>query len=150
MCTLFPMMLEITPLIVFYRPKCADRICFSRNAIFTKKIRCLLIRSLKHLELPGRMITLYIYFEFNTNFNSNAKHVYLFIFFLNDKRKLLAYHYKMAPYVAVYSYCMQHDDVIKWKHFPRNWSFVRGIHRWILRTKASDAELWCFLWFASE
>ena len=22
-----------------------------------------------------------------------------------------------------------HDDVIKWKHFPRNWSFVRGIHR---------------------
>ena len=23
----------------------------------------------------------------------------------------------------------QHDDVIKWKHFPRNWPFVRGIHR---------------------
>ena len=22
-----------------------------------------------------------------------------------------------------------HDDVIKWKHFPRCWSFVRGIHR---------------------
>ena len=22
-----------------------------------------------------------------------------------------------------------HDDVIKWKHFPRNWQFVRGIHR---------------------
>ena len=22
-----------------------------------------------------------------------------------------------------------HDDVIKWKHFPRNWSFVREIHR---------------------
>ena len=22
-----------------------------------------------------------------------------------------------------------HDDVIKWKHFPRYWSFVRGIHR---------------------
>ena len=45
-----------------------------------------------------------------------------------------------------------HDDVIKWKHFPRNWPFVRGIHRsrWIPRTKASDAELWCFLWSASE
>ena len=45
-----------------------------------------------------------------------------------------------------------HDDVIKWKHFPRYWSFVRGIHRsrWIPRTKASDAELWCFLWSASE
>ena len=45
-----------------------------------------------------------------------------------------------------------HDDVIKWKHFPRNWPFVRGIHRsrWIPHTKASDAELWCFLWSASE
>ena len=45
----------------------------------------------------------------------------------------------------------RHDDVIKWKYFPRNWSFVRGIHRsrWIPHTKASDAELWCFLWSAS-
>ena len=24
---------------------------------------------------------------------------------------------------------LQHDDVIKWKHFPRYWTFVRGIHR---------------------
>ena len=22
-----------------------------------------------------------------------------------------------------------HDDVIKWKYFPRNWPFVREIHR---------------------
>ena len=46
------------------------------------------------------------------------------------------------------SWRLIHDDVIKWKHFPRNWPFVRGIHR--SRTKASDAELWCFLWSASE
>ena len=26
-------------------------------------------------------------------------------------------------------YPSQQDDVIKWKHFPRYWSFVRGIHR---------------------
>ena len=29
-------------------------------------------------------------------------------------------------------YCVildNHDDVIKWKHFPRYWPFVRGIHR---------------------
>ena len=49
-------------------------------------------------------------------------------------------------------YCSKciHDDVIKWKHFPRNWPFVRGIHRsrWISHTKASDVELWCFLWSA--
>ena len=45
-----------------------------------------------------------------------------------------------------------HDDVIKWKHFPCYWPFVRGIHRsrWIPRTKASDAELWCFIWSAPE
>ena len=24
---------------------------------------------------------------------------------------------------------IHHDDVIKWKHFPRNWPFVRGIRR---------------------
>ena len=41
-----------------------------------------------------------------------------------------------------------HDDVIKWKHFPRYWPFVREIHRsrWIPHIKASDAELWCFLY----
>ena len=68
-------------------------------------------------------------------------------------------------YVAIVIHA--HDDVIKWKHFPRHWPFVRGIHRspnsphkgqWrgtlmfslIPRTKASGAELWCFLWSASE
>ena len=25
--------------------------------------------------------------------------------------------------------CLKLDDVIKWKHFQRYWSFVRGIHR---------------------
>ena len=41
-----------------------------------------------------------------------------------------------------------HDDVIKWKHFPRYWLFVRGIHRSPIDsiTRASDAEFWCFLW----
>ena len=26
-------------------------------------------------------------------------------------------------------FIIDHDDVIKWKHFPRYWPFVRGIHR---------------------
>ena len=25
--------------------------------------------------------------------------------------------------------CYEHDDVITWKHFPRHWPFVWGIHR---------------------
>ena len=27
-----------------------------------------------------------------------------------------------------WGYLPSHDDVIKWKHFPRHWPFVRGIH----------------------
>ena len=47
-----------------------------------------------------------------------------------------------AIYIYIYIY-IYNDDVIKWKHFPRYWPFVRGFtgHRWIPRTKASDAEL---------
>ena len=28
------------------------------------------------------------------------------------------------------SFCGDHDDVIKWKYFPRYWPFVRRIHRY--------------------
>ena len=31
--------------------------------------------------------------------------------------------------VIVVVIALAHDDVIKWKHFPRYWPFVRGIHR---------------------
>ena len=32
--------------------------------------------------------------------------------------------------ILQYLHCVTtHDDVIKWKHFPRYWPFVRGIHR---------------------
>ena len=42
--------------------------------------------------------------------------------------------------------CAQHDDVTKWKYFPRFWPLVW----WIPLINASDAELWCFLWSAPE
>ena len=32
-------------------------------------------------------------------------------------------------YIISCNFYTYHDDVIKWKHFPRNWPFVRGIHR---------------------
>ena len=52
----------------------------------------------------------------------------------------------------IYNDIAWHDDVIKWRHFPRYWPFVRGIHRFPVNslTKASDAELWRFLWSAPE
>ena len=31
--------------------------------------------------------------------------------------------------ICTFLTCLFHDDVIKWKHFPRYWPFVRGIHR---------------------
>ena len=64
--------------------------------------------------------------------------------FLNDlpKRPMC---WLMAPWHSV---VLCHDDVIKWKYFPRYWPFVRGTtgHRWIPLTKANDAELWCFFY----
>ena len=47
-----------------------------------------------------------------------------------------------------------HDNVTKWKHFPRYGPFVWGIRRSPVNlsppTKASDTELSCFLWSAPE
>ena len=43
-------------------------------------------------------------------------------------------------------HCIPYDDVIKWKHFPRYWPFLRRNHRSPVNspTKANDAELWFF------
>ena len=35
----------------------------------------------------------------------------------------------MLKSVREYLHRRKYDDVIKWKHFPRYWPFVRGIHR---------------------
>ena len=36
---------------------------------------------------------------------------------------------RAQAHTNVFQYIIPHDDVIKWKHFPRYWPFVRGIHR---------------------
>ena len=35
----------------------------------------------------------------------------------------------------------QHDDVIQWKHFPRYWPFVQGIHRSLMNSPHKGQ--WC-------
>ena len=35
----------------------------------------------------------------------------------------------ILTFVGTCNISVVHDDVIKWKHFPRNWPFVREIHR---------------------
>ena len=47
--------------------------------------------------------------------------------------RLIAKGYQMhgtLMYLTKCIHCKLHDDVMKWKHFPRYWPFVRGIHRW--------------------
>ena len=45
--------------------------------------------------------------------------------------------------------CTIHDDVITWKHFPRYWPFVRGIHR--SPVDSPHKGQWrCFLWSEPE
>ena len=39
------------------------------------------------------------------------------------------FHHFMDRIVFHETCTLTHDDVIKWKHFPRYWPFVRGIHR---------------------
>ena len=46
----------------------------------------------------------------------------------------ILYHIKecssQAGWMSPLLHTNEHDDVIKWKHFPRYWPFVRAIHRW--------------------
>ena len=41
----------------------------------------------------------------------------------------ILWQYGASFYSSVISNNIIHDDVIEWKHFPRYWPFVRGIHR---------------------
>ena len=43
---------------------------------------------------------------------------------INQRRRFLS-----AAWIYTPTIWQHHDDVIKWKHFPRYWPFVRGIHR---------------------
>ena len=62
------------------------------------------------------------------------------IFFLNTKPLIYENTFKISVCEMV-PFCRRrvglmrakHDDVINWKHFPRYWSFVRGILRSLLR-----------------
>ena len=41
----------------------------------------------------------------------------------------------------IYAHCSHHDEVIKWKHFPCYWPFVRGIHWWPVNSPHKGQ--WC-------
>ena len=41
----------------------------------------------------------------------------------------LRWHGQVLPFMVFNTLRPEYDDVIIWKHFPRYWPFVRGIHR---------------------
>ena len=53
----------------------------------------------------------------------------------------------MAFDILYYPQYWLHDDVIKWRQFPHYWPLVTG---GFPTQKASDMELWCFLWPGPE
>ena len=56
---------------------------------------------------------------------SNMQYINLSIYQYNT----ITYHIRWEPKCHNCIAECTHDDVIKWKHFPRYWPFVRGIHR---------------------
>ena len=65
--------------------------------------------------------------------------------------KIYTFSWKIAAILSQ-SQCVNHDDVIKWKHFPHHWPFVQEIHRSPVNSqqKGQWPELWCFLWSTPE
>ena len=76
-----------------------------------------------------------------------TRFVNLFLCLLNNLNTFFL-NYRRDPVESRCTLSINHDYVIKWKHVPRNWPFLRGIHQSPVHCplKASDAELWCFLW----
>ena len=84
---------------------------------------------------------------FQMQFKVNSSYLWLCKYF-NDKN-----HWIIFIWVRAWLDTSSADgEVIKWKHFSCYWAFVRGFTGplWIPLTKASDAELWCFLSSAPE
>ena len=84
-------------------------------------------------------------------------HIYLYIYIYTYVYKCIMYIFMVGFRTFHHSRSIPihntfHDDVIKWKHFPRYWPYVRGIHRSpvVPLTKVSGAELWCSLWYSPK
>ena len=58
-----------------------------------------------------------------TTFNTKANHI------ITDLKQNPSINSTWAGLYGRNVKCISHDDVIKWKHFPRCWPLVRGIQR---------------------
>ena len=54
---------------------------------------------------------------------------YSVVIWCHPEQLWLQCYLKLLWYILGSFWGYRHDDVIKWKHFPRCWPFVRGFHR---------------------
>ena len=87
-------------------------------------------------ELYIKLVLNFICSTYNVNTPLLGKGMYCLIKEIHMGFIITELHYKIqsgfmrnAPWIHMTLILNMHDDVIKWKHFPRNWSFVWGIHR---------------------
>ena len=94
-------------------------------------------------------------FEYSLSHQSYCiGHVYIYIYTLSCRlvEDVSLCNHGIERYYNTGTWGIIHDDVIKWKHFPRYWPCVRGIHRLPVNSphKGQWRGAWCLLWFASE
>ena len=98
------------------------------------------------LTAPGLNLNLnwHLWHSPESNFTANAQANILYNEFANHTFKVsatcsrgqwdwLLFHWPLEHVAVILKLLLinpsHHDDVIKWKHFPRYWPFVRGIYR---------------------
>ena len=62
-------------------------------------------------------------------FNIMAKRTRMYNFILILSKQFCFIYEYITLAIPLWFEFLTHNDVIKWKHFPRYWPFVRGIHR---------------------
>ena len=65
--------------------------------------------------------------RWSVNGETQANPCFTYIRFIRSKSEYWKNRFSSTKNSRVH---MIHEDVIQWKHFPRYWPFVRGIHRW--------------------
>ena len=140
---------------------------YESYSLSAMSIRLLSLRLPENTPVFFHLIIYFVRVECQININSSFSYgLYLFWTLADNIRYHSLYsrgytrcnkqcHYNsclLDPYVSIPPHCSFHDDVIKRKHLPRYWPFVREFtgYRWNPRRKASDAKLWHFLWSAPE
>ena len=77
---------------------------------------------------PGAIMCRSVVLLLATSFYSKLNDVTSYLSICFDKKIIHGHTWSQKLWIGV-TPIVRHDDVIKWKHFPRYWSFVRGIHR---------------------